>query len=189
SAQNRPSTRINVSRTATTTGVLLANGRLAADALLALPNTTSPTRLVLGIADTAWGGTPTVAPPVAGAPNLPATLAGSGAGSVPGAGEYRVRALVGGGALAGDHQTVLVEVNLGSANAAAWVRAWPLGFDLVSGVHFRLTGGAGRADASGVAQFPVVLAPGKGNAAGVVGMGLLRLLTDAAGAVVARRTY
>src|SRR4029077_8156412 len=80
SAQNRPSTRINVNRTATTNGVLLANSRLVADALLALPTTTSPTRLVLGIADTAWVGTPTVAPPVAAAPSLPATLADSGAG-------------------------------------------------------------------------------------------------------------
>src|SRR4029077_15478889 len=64
SAQNRPTPRITVSRTATTTGVLLANGRLAADALLALPNTTSPTRLVLGIADTAfWGSATPAAPP------------------------------------------------------------------------------------------------------------------------------
>ncbi len=53
SAQNRPSTRIGVARTATTTGVLLANGQATADALLALPNAATVTRLVLGLADTA----------------------------------------------------------------------------------------------------------------------------------------
>ncbi|HVY14340.1 MAG TPA: hypothetical protein VHB27_03870, partial [Rhodopila sp.] len=37
SAQNRPSTRINVGRTANTNGVLLANGGLVAAAMLALP--------------------------------------------------------------------------------------------------------------------------------------------------------
>lgn len=189
SAQNRPSTRINVGRTATTNGVLLANERLVADALLALPNAANPTRLVLGIADTAWGGTPSIAPPAAGAPNLPAALADSGADVVPTQGQYRVRALTGGGALAGDHQTVLVEVNLGNANAAAWVRAWPLGFDLASGLHFRLTGGAGRADGTGVARLVMVLAPGKVDAAGLMGMDMLVLLTDAAGTVVARRSY
>jgi hypothetical protein len=189
SAQNRPSTRININRTSTTNGVLLPNGRLVADALLALPNAASPTRLVLGIADTAWGGTPSTAPPAAGAPTLPTALADSGAGSVPSSGQYRVRALAGGGALAGDHQTVLVEVDLGNANAGAWVRAWPLGFDLASGVHFRLTGGAGRADGNGVAQLVMVLAPGKVDAAGLMGMDILVLLTDGTGAVVARRSY
>ena len=189
SAQNRPSTRINVGRTATTNGVLLANGQLAANALLALPNAANPTRLVLGIADTAWGGTPGTTPPAAGTPNLPASLADSGAGAVPTPGQYRVRALAGGGALAGDHQTVLVEVNLGSVNAGAWVRIWPLGFDLTNGLHFRLTGGAGRADANGVAQLVMVLAPGKVDAAGLIGMDMLVLLTDAVLAVVARRSY
>src|SRR5262249_28061627 len=37
SAQNRPSTRINVNRTFNNTGVLLANSQGAADALLGLP--------------------------------------------------------------------------------------------------------------------------------------------------------
>ena len=53
SAQNRPSTRINVNRTSTAAGVLLPNGRTVADALLTLPNAGNPTRLVLGIADVA----------------------------------------------------------------------------------------------------------------------------------------
>ncbi|WAS94934.1 hypothetical protein [Nannocystis punicea] len=53
-AQNRPSTRINVSRTSTTDGVLLANGQATADALLAVPNANDPTRLVLGLGDVAW---------------------------------------------------------------------------------------------------------------------------------------
>ncbi len=189
SAQNRPSTRIAVGRTATTAGVLLANSSFAADAILALPNAAAPTRLVLGVADTSWGGTPTAAAPAAGVPALPAALADSRAGPLPAAGQYRVRALAGGGTLAGDHQSVLVEVNLGAANAGAWVRAWPLGFDLASGVHFRLSGGAGRADPAGVAQFQMVLAPGKVDAVGLMGMDLLVVLLDAAGGVAARRSY
>src|SRR5215472_5795306 len=170
SAQNRPSTRINVNRTASATGVLLANGQLGADALLAVPNATTPSRLVLGLADKAWGGTPAAAIPVAGAPGLPSTLADSGAGGAPAQGQYRVRALTGGGAVAGAVQVVLVEVNLGAANAGAWVRVWPQGFDLASGLHFRLTGGAGRADGSGVAQLVMALAPGKVDPAGLMGM-------------------
>ncbi len=192
SAQNRPSTRINVNRTSNTAGVLLANGRQVADALLAVPSAANPTRLVAGIADALWGGTPAGAAPAAGgAPSLPSALADAGAASVPTAGQYRVRALTGGGALAGDHQWVLVEVNLGAANANAnaWVRAWPLGFDLESGLHFRLTGGAGRANASGVALLVMDLAPGKVDAGGLMGMDMLVLLTDGTGAVVARRSY
>ena len=193
SAQNRPSTRINVNRTLNNTGVLLANSQSAADALLGLP-VANPRRFVLGLGDLAWGGTPAaVNPPLPlGPANLPNTLADSGANNQPNAGQYRVRAVTGGGQ-AGEHQTVLLEVNLGTgaqgANAGAWVRAWPLGFDLTTGSHFRLTGGAGRADASGVAQLTMVLPPGKVDAAALMGMDLLVLVTNASGQVVARRHY
>jgi hypothetical protein len=69
------------------------------------------------------------------------------------------------------------------------VRAWPLGFDLAGGVHFRLTGGAGRANATGVAQLTMVLPPGRVDPAGLMSMDVLVLVTGANGAVVDRRTY
>lgn len=187
SAQNRPSTRIHVGRTNATTGVLLANGQLAADALLQVPNATDPTRLVLGLADFAWGGTPSVALPTPGTGSLPATLADSG-DATPGVNQYRVRPLIGGG-VAEDHQLVLVEVNLGTACAGAWVRAWPLGFNLDVGLHFRTSGGAGRVNAAGVAQFPMVLLNGTVGASGLLGMDMLVLLPDSAGTIVASRRY
>lgn len=190
SAQNRPSTRVNVSRTATTAGVLLANGRLAADAILSISNTSSPTRLVAGIADSAFGGTPAALTAPGGSPSLPAALTDSGAGTLPAQGEYRVRALTGGGAQASGPQWVLVEVNLGSANAGAWVRAWPQGFDLTNGIHFRTSGGAGRADANGVAQLVMLLIPGRTDPTGLMGMDILAVVTDSTGTlIVARRTY
>jgi hypothetical protein len=189
SAQNRPSTRINVNRTSTTAGVLLSNGQLTASALLSIPNGTSPSRLVLGIGDVDWGGAPTATPPGPGAGPLPTSLGDSGTATVPSAGQYRVRALIGGGLLAEDHQTVLAEVNLGAPGAGAWVRAWPLGFDLNIGVHFRLTGGAGRAGSDGVAQFPMLLANGMVGASGLLGMDVLVLLPGSSGGIAARREY
>jgi hypothetical protein len=187
SAQNRPSTRINVSRTSTTAGVLLANGSAVGNALVGIPNVAGPSRLVLGIADTRWGSaTPPVLTPGAGP--LPNVLSDAG-GAVPIVAQYRVRALTGGGALAEDHQTVLVEVNLGAPCAAAWVRAWAQGFDLTTGVHFALTGGAGRADASGNAFLVMVLPNGRVDASGLLGMDLHVVLPDNTGAIVAQRSY
>lgn len=172
SAQNRPSTRINVNRTSTATGVLLANSQVVADALLALPTAVTPTRMVLGIADFAWGGTPGVSVSAPGTGPLPATLTDV-ATSVPLAGQYRVQSLIGGGALAAAFQTVLVEVNLGLPNAGAWVRAWPLGFDLTHGEHMRMSGGAGRADVSGLALLTMVLPNGLVAPLGLLGMDIL----------------
>lgn len=188
SAQNRPSTRINVARTATTAGVLRANAQAAADALIALPNAATPTRFVLGLADALWGGTPAASaiPPGTGA--FPTGLADSGT-SAPSPGQYRVRALTGGGALAEDHQSVLVEIHLGAPGAGAWVRAWPQGFDLATGVHFQLTGGAGRADATGLATLVMVLANGRLDAQGLLGMLLHVVRQDATGRVTAQRLY
>ena len=187
SAQNRPSTRINVNRTADTNGVLLANGFLAGNALLAVPNVAGPSRLVLGISDTAWGSaTPPVLAPGAGP--LPNTLADAGS-AAPAVGQYRVRAVTGGGALADDHQIILIDVNLGAPAAAAWVRAWPQGFDLATGLHFELSGGAGRADASGTAFLVAVLPNGRVDALGLLGMDLHVVLPDGTGAIVAQRSY
>jgi hypothetical protein len=184
SAQNRPSTRINVARTANTSSVLLANGGLIAAAALALPNVANPTRLVLGIADTVWGQS-SATPPTPGAGPLPATLTDAGS-AAPTAGQFRVSALTGGGTLASDHQVVLTEVNLGAAGAGAWVRAWPQGFDLATGVHFQITGGGGRADAAGLVRLVMALPNGRVDAAGKLGMDILALLT---GATPPQRTY
>lgn len=188
SAQNRPSTRINVNRTNNTAGVLLANSQATADALLALPNGAAPTRMVLGISDITWGGTPAATGAAPGAGPLPATLAD--AGNAPAAAnQYRVQALTGGGAATTSPQTVLVQVNLGAANAGAWVRAWPLGFDLSQGEHFRLTGGAGRADTNGLAHLTMVLPNGLVASLGLLGMDMLVLLPGAGNTIAARRHY
>ncbi len=186
SAQNRPSSRITVARTANANGVLLAHGQATADALLAIPNAATPTRLVLGVADAAWGGTPAGGIPAAAAGAFPATLADAG-NAAPAVGRYRARALVGGGAAANSDQTILVEINLGLANA--WVRAWPLGLHLGTGARFRLTGGAGRAAADGIARLVVLLPNGRVDAAALLGMDVLVLLPGAAGTVPLQRSY
>lgn len=190
SAQNRPSTRIHVNRTNGTTGVLLANAQAAADALLALPNTTAPTRWVLGVADVAWGGTPgaLASGPAPGSGPVPAALADAGA-TGPTAGQFRVQALTGGGASAAAPQTVLVQVNLGAANAGAWLRAWPLGFDLTRGEHFRTYGGAGRADSAGLVNLTMTLPTGLVAPSGLMGMDLHVLLPGTGGAIAAQRSY
>ena len=188
SAQNRPSTRINVSRTNATTGVLLANSRAAADALLAIPNAAAPTRLVLGVSDVVWGGTPTPSAPAVGAGPLPVTLADAGA-TPPTVGQYRVQALLGGGAMAESFQTVLLEVNLGSANNGVWLRAWPLGFDANKGEHVRLRGGSGRTDATGLVRLTMLLANGLVASLGLLGMDLLVLVPGAGNTFTVQRRY
>lgn len=201
-AQNRPSTRINVNRTANAAGVLLANSQLAANALLALPNAATPTRLVLGVADTAWGGTPLTALPAAPTgvvPILPATLSEAalvnGAqvpiGAVP-AGQYCVRGLGGGGTAAENFQTVLVEISFGPNPdlAGVMIRAWPQGFDPATGHHFRMTGGAARIDPiTGFAYLTMVLANGSMDPVGLLGMDIQVVVPDATGGVAAQRRY
>ncbi|HEX3133716.1 MAG TPA: hypothetical protein VHX44_09075, partial [Planctomycetota bacterium] len=190
SAQNRPSTRINVNRTTTAAGVLIANSRFTADALLALPTAAALTRYVLGVADTAWGGTPgaAAAGPAPGTRPLPGAL--SDAGTTPTTpGQFRVRALIGGGVLAESFQSVLVEINLGPANAGARIRAWPLGFDLEQGVHVRLTGGSALADVNGLAHITLLLANGLVASLGLLRMDLLVVLPGAGTAIAAIRHY
>lgn len=172
SAQNRPSTQIRVNRTNATTGVLLPNSRATADALLNVPNINAPTRMVLGIADTAWGGTPTPAAPAVGPGPLPVRITDAGT-STPAVGQYRVQALIGGGALAASAQSVLVEVNLGPANAGAWLRAWPLGFNASKGERVRLRGGSGRADTNGLVHLTMQLANGLVASQGLLGMDIV----------------
>jgi hypothetical protein len=184
SSQNRPSTRTSVSRTAGTAPVLLATADAASGALLQLFTAGNPTRAVLGAADLAWGPTPTGLATIAAAPGYPPNLSDNAALSPA---TYRVRALAGGGTAAEDRQAVLVEVNLGNAGfAGAWVRAWPLGFDLRTGLHFRLTGGGGRVDASGTAHLVMTLANGRVDAVGLLGMDMIVAHLDGNGTVVQR---
>lgn len=194
SAQNRPSTRILVARTANANGVLLANAQATADALLALP-AQGATRWVLGVTDTAWGGTPAaIAAPVAGG-TLPVALANAGNAPL-GPSQYKVQALQGGGASSDDFQTVLVEFNF-SANGLppappltnTWVRAWPTGFDANEGEHLRLTGGAARIDANGLAWLVMVLPKSWVAPQGLLGMDVQVTQIDAAGNVILRRRY
>ena len=98
SSQNRPSTRTQVARTASTAPVLLATADDAAAAMVSVHNATAPTRAVLGVGDVQWGATPlglaAVPGPPAGAPaGFPTTLVEDA--STAAAGSYRVRALTG----------------------------------------------------------------------------------------------
>lgn len=167
SSQNRPSTRTTVARTASTNPVLLATADDAAAALLAVWNPTAPTRATLGVADAQWGAATALAE-VASPPAFPTALVDGDPTAT--AGTYRVRALSGGGASAGDHQAVLVEVNLGAGHQGTWFRAWPLGFDLRTGLHFRMTGGGGRADAAGQVRLVMTLAAGRVDSQGLLSM-------------------
>ena len=184
SSQNRPSTRTSVSRTADTAQVLQATADAAASSILGVFAAGNLTRAVLGVGDVAWGPNASGLATITGAPPYPPTLVDDPA--LPGA-TYRVTALAGGGALSSDDQAVLVEVNLGNPGfAGAWVRAWPLGFNLEHGLHFRLSGGGGRVDGNGIARLVMTLANGKMDAAGLLGMDLLVCHLDGTGAVVQR---
>jgi hypothetical protein len=186
SSQNRPSTRTPVSRTAGVAPVLLATADAASTALLQVFAAGNPTRAVLGVADLAWGPTPAGLATIAAAPAYPPNLSDNAA--LPAA-TYRVRALAGGGTSSETQQAVLVEVNLGNAAfAGAWVRAWPLGFDLGNGLHFRLTGGGGRVDATGVARLVMTLANGRIDASGLLGMDTIVAHLDN-NATVVQRSY
>lgn len=186
SAQNRPSTRTNVSRTAGTNPVLLATADAVSTALLQLFAPGVPTRAVLGVGDLAWGPAPAGLASISpGAPYPPTLSESAGLGAA----TYRVRALAGGGTAAEDRQAVLVEVDLGAAFAGAWVRAWPLGFDLDTGLHFRITGGGGRVDAAGVAHLVMTLANGRVDAAGLLSMDMLVAHLDSATGALVQRSY
>jgi len=190
--QNRPSTRITVAASAGP--VLRTNSGAVAAAMLGLASTPAvPARLVLGVADTAWGAPAAPAGQVApmpwpsGQPPLPATLALTKAapGSLLPAGEYRVLALQGDGGNAHDRQLVLVQVNLGPNCAGVGLRAWPLGFAAASGQHVRLTGGFGTAGADNIASLVMQLPAGVADAEQM----LMDLLVTAPGAGAFRRHY
>jgi hypothetical protein len=192
--QNRPSTRITVAPSAAP--VLRATSGAVAAAMLTLPNAAAnPARLVLGVTDTAWGAP--VAPaglvaPVAAANNpFPAALAD--AANTPPAvlamGQYRVLPLQGDGGQAADRQLVLLEANLGPACAGASVRAWPLGFNLATGNHFRLTGGAAVTGANGIAFAVLALPNGLANPVGQLRFDLQAVIPRAGGGSPFTRRY
>lgn len=191
SSQNRPSTRIGAARTGDTAPVLLANSVAVADQALAVPNATAPTRWVMGTADARSGGTPDGAMPARSPGPLPEALIPVAEATEPQVGQYRVRGLQGGG-LPTDRQLVLLEINLGSESARAWARAWPRGIDLDAGFRTTLTGGAARADDSGLLRAVLLLPNGRPATAGsseTLGMDVLLLLPDGAGGIQARRLY
>jgi hypothetical protein len=91
-------------------------------------------------------------------------------------------ALTGGGTEAGGTvagQRVLFTVELGTAAAGAWVRCWTQGFDHTTGTRYHLDGGAGLADATGVARVVAPLADG--DAAPETPMGVSVLVVTAQG--------
>jgi hypothetical protein len=192
--QNCPSTRINVSRTADNNRVLLTDSQATANALLALPNNRTQTRLILGIADRRWGGTPIVGAPLAAAlpTALPMTLTDSG-NSIPGPGQFHVQSLIGGGQSEQVNQSVLVTVNLGVAPAPNamrwWIRAYPVGFDVDSGTRPAMLGGAGRADITGTVRLVMRLPDALATQQAILGVQFHAVYQDVAGFVIAQQRY
>ncbi|MEI6226592.1 MAG: hypothetical protein WCS72_17750, partial [Deltaproteobacteria bacterium] len=182
-AQNRPSTRTLVSRTAGTASVLLATSNEVHGALLDVFGPDASTRAVLGLADAAGGRIPTGLASAAGAVSFPSAL--SADPSLSDAGTFRVSSLVGGGA-AEQGQIVLLEVRLPAAAAGAWVRAWPAAFDLLEAVHYRSSGGGGRVDASGLARIALRLPPGRTDTDARLSADLLAATLGTDGKVVVR---
>lgn len=182
SDQNRPSTRINVSRTASSGPVLLATAEEANAAIDTVFSTPGQRRAVFGIADAEAGvvTTPALLPTASTA--FPTTLSEAAALDRPGT--YRVRALVGGGDADGD-QAVLVEIEIGPEFDGMWVRAWPLGFSLENGVRPRLTGGGGRVG-GGRATLVMTLPAGRLDARGLLSFDAQLARLDANGDVQTR---
>lgn len=183
--QNRPSSRVNVAPTAPIGGaaspppVLLLTADAVATAALGVIGATAtaataaggaavpPTRIVVPAIDAQWGPGPVrpgLGPP--GAPVAPPAfpiglVENPTGGAALTAGQYRVHATSGDGAtVVGTSVTkhvVILEVQLAPALAGAWVRAWPLGFDLDAALHRRMSGGAGLVDAAGTALIAMPL--------------------------------
>ncbi|MFT3953289.1 MAG: hypothetical protein QM722_02435 [Piscinibacter sp.] len=152
SAQNDPRRRVTVLRN-TATAPILTSADAAHAAMLNTLSAGSPAQLMAPVLDTFWGS---LTAPSLGSGTPPATLA------------FSVHALQGEGTASGAtaaNQRIVVRITDLPANA--WVRIWPKGLDTETGLHFRLDGGAGRADGSGRA-FAVVPLPD--GTAGLEGM-------------------
>lgn len=161
-AQNDPRRRIAVLRNTAATP-MSTTADAAHAALLGTLAAGSPAQLMAPVLDTFWGS---VTPPSLGSGPPPATLS------------FTVHALQGEGTASGGtaaNQRIVVRVTDLPANA--WVRVWPQGLDTETGLHFRLDGGAGRADGTGRA-FAVVPLPD--GTAGLEGMSFdAMVVTDA----------
>lgn len=142
-AQNDPRRRIAVLRNTASTPVLTTADAAHASMLGAL-SAGAAAQLMTPVLDTFWGS---LTAPTLGTGSPPATLS------------FSVHALQGEGTASGGtaaNQRIVVRVTDLSPNA--WVRIWPKGLDTETGQHFRLDGGAGRADSTNRA-FAVVPLP------------------------------
>lgn len=161
-AQNDPRRRIAVLRNTAATPIA-TNADSAHAALLTALSSGTPAQLMAPVLDTFWG------------PLVPLSL---GSGPPPAALVFSVHALQGQGtASGGTAADQLITVRFTGLPANAWVRVWPKGLDTDTGQHFRLDGGAGRADGGGRA-FAVVSLPD--GTAGLEGMSFdAMVVTDA----------
>ena len=182
SDQNRPSTRVIVERTATDAPVLLATAEAGSGAFGGVLAAPGSTRAVLGVADAESGPVPGPGLRATTGEPFPIRLVESAGLDQPGT--YRVRALVGGGQAEGD-QAVLAEIDLGAAHDGTWIRAWPLGFQLETGLRPRLTGGGGRV-IGGRAALVITLPAGRLDAIGLLSFDAQLSRLDAAGEIVSR---
>lgn len=133
-AQNDPRRRIAVLRNTAATP-FLTTADAAHASMLSTLSAGSPAQLMAPVLDTFWGS---LSAPTLGSGAPPATLA------------FSVHALQGEGTASGGtaaNQRIAVRITDLPANA--WVRLWPKGLDTETGQHFRLDGGAGRADGTG----------------------------------------
>ncbi len=135
--QHRPSTRVNVARTAAP--VLLSTTDEAAAAAVEVFSGSDPARLVTSVLERDWGAIDPLSLPEAAPPEqLPA---------------LKVSALYGGGTSQNGtvtDQKVLLELDFEDGSlAGAWVRVWTQGFDLQRGRRFRMDGGGGRVCSDG----------------------------------------
>lgn len=161
-AQNDPRRRIAVLRNTAATP-FLSTADAAHASMLGTLSAGSPAQLMAPVLDTFWGS---LTPPSLGSGTPPATLS------------FSVHALQGDGTASGGtaaNQRIVVRIT--DLPASAWVRIWPKGLDTETGQHFRLDGGAGRADSTGRA-FAVVPLPD--GTAGLEGMSFdAMVVTDA----------
>jgi hypothetical protein len=160
--QNRPSTRTKVAACTVPDAedVLLDTAELAAERMIRGLIDGTSSRLVVGVADGQGGRLSSpLAATIAGVPSkLPGVLVET-TNADPELGTFKIRPLTGCQApTTNSGQQVLLEVKLSPEVAGAWVRAWPLGFDIDRAEHFRMDGGGGLIAADGTARLVMELA-------------------------------
>lgn len=151
-AQNDPRQRVAVLRN-TAAATIATNADAAHAALLAALSSGTPAQLMAPVLDTFWGA---LTPPALGSGTPPTTL------------NISVHALQGEGTSSGTTAaSQRIVVRFTGLPASSWIRVWPKGLDTESGLHFRLDGGAGRADGSGRAFVVVPLPDGTAELKGM----------------------